>query len=106
MLCKKAILWAALGWLLLAPPIRPANGVYVDAQGRPARVSIAAPLFQWRTIARFASGTQCESRLRKMRIESLSLNPSLAEVAANSFAKCVPEEDPRLRSPDGAVRSH
>ncbi len=95
-------IFVLVGWLLLIPPITPASeGIYAGSNGRPAQVGVAAPLFQWTVYARYQSAAECDRMRSQVRIRSLRLNPENATAVAYSFARCLEDDDARLRPDKG-----
>jgi hypothetical protein len=91
-----------IGWVLIIPPIRPATqGIYIGADGRPANVDLADPLFQWKVYGRYPSGAECYRAKSELMSKGLVLNPAQANAVAWSFAECHVDTDPRLRPFNG-----
>jgi hypothetical protein len=90
--------------VLIIPPIRASqDGIYVGEDGRPASVAITDPLFQWSICGRYQSGAQCDKAREALRDRGLELDPSSARGVAWSFAKCLKDNDPLLRSDRGPL---
>jgi len=93
-----------VGWLLIIPPITPAtDGFYVGRDGRPARVDLGDRLFQWTVYGRYPSSAECDQRRSKLESQSLEMNSADAAAVAYSFAKCVEDNDPRLKPNNGSI---
>jgi hypothetical protein len=92
------------GWVVIIPPIRPSkDGIYVGQDGRPAEVALADPLFGWTIYGHYQSGAQCEAVRHQLDDRSLNLDPSNATAVAWSFAKCLQDNDSRLRPNGGPL---
>jgi len=93
-----------IGWVVIIPPINSDMlGAYVGADGRPAAVAIADPLFQWTVYGRYQSGVECNKVRSELQRRSLHLNPAGATAVAWSFAKCLEDSDPLLRPNNGPI---
>jgi hypothetical protein len=79
------------------------QGFYVGADGRPAEVAVADPLFQWTVYGRYQSGAECDKTRAELGRRSLHLNPTSATAVAWSFAKCLEDSDPLLRPDQGPI---
>lgn len=91
-----------VGWLLILPPITPATeGFYIGPDGRPARLGLEAPLFQWTVYGRYPDPAKCEKMRSYLDSRGLQMNPANANAAAYSFARCIQDSDPRLRPNNG-----
>jgi hypothetical protein len=91
-----------LGWVLLLPPITPATeGSYAGADSHPAQVGVADPLFRWTISGRYQTAGDCERERAQLRISGLRLDPASAAAVADSFARCVKDDDSRLRPDSG-----
>ncbi|MGO9062192.1 MAG: hypothetical protein ACLQU2_33245 [Candidatus Binataceae bacterium] len=95
---------ALVGWLLIIPPITPAtDGFYVGRGGRPASVGLEDRLFQWTVYRRYPSGAECDTMRSKLDLQALQMNSADATAVAYSFAKCVEDNDPRLKPSSGPI---
>ncbi len=93
-----------IGWVVIIPPITSAmQGFYVGADGRPAEVAVADPLFQWTVYGHYQSGAECNKMRAELRRRSLHLNPADATAVSWSFAKCLEDGDPLLKPDHGPL---
>jgi hypothetical protein len=93
-----------VGWMLIIPPITPApDGFYIGHDGRPVRVGVEDPPFQWTVYGRYHSAAECEKARSKRDLQSLQMDPTQATAAAYSFAKCIQDDDPRLQLNNGSI---
>lgn len=89
---------------MIIPPIRSSEqGIYVGADGRPAAVALADPLFQWTVYGRYQSAAECNKVRSELEERSLNLNPASATAVAGSFAKCLADNDPLLKPNQGPI---
>lgn len=93
-----------VGWVVIIPPITSdMQGFYLGADGRPADVAVADPLFQWTVYGRYQSGAECGRARAELRGRSLHLNPASATAVAWSFAKCLEDNNPLLKPNQGPI---
>lgn len=97
-------IFVVVGWVVIIPPVRPdMQGAYVGADGRPAEVGVADPLFQWTVYGRYNSDAECGKARAELERRSLHFDPANATAVAWSFAKCLEDNAPLLKPNQGPI---
>ena len=93
-----------VGWMLIIPPITPAtNSFYVGRGGHPARVGLEDRLFQWTVYGYYPTAAECDQRRSKIESQGMGMYSVDAGAVAYSFAKCVEDDDSRLKPNNGSI---